>query len=157
MTAKLTQKLALTWHSYLCSWLGITVFHKKVIQFPLKNLNPYVTFNLIFSHIITGYFDGYAYWHLSVNWPVTWLSIHQNHNNPWDNGSHSLMITRQMPTKASDDVYVPKEENVLNYYHLNNYIALYFQLPLHLTTGQIWTFRTVSVRDHSHPTGRIEI
>ena len=28
------------------------------------------------------------------------------------------MITRQMPTKAGDDVYVLKEENVLNYYHL---------------------------------------
>ena len=27
--------------------------------------------------------------------------LNQNHNNPWDNGGHSLKITRQLPTKAS--------------------------------------------------------
>ena len=37
-----------------------------------------------------------------VNWPVTYFPIHQNHNNLWDNGGHSLMITRQMPTTASN-------------------------------------------------------
>ena len=37
-----------------------------------------------------------------VNWPIAWHSIHQNNNNLWDNGGHSLMITRQMTIKASN-------------------------------------------------------
>ena len=39
-----------------------------------------------------------------VNWSVTYLSIHPKHKNLWDNGGHSLMITRQMTTKASNEI-----------------------------------------------------
>ena len=38
---------------------------------------------------------------MPVNWPITRLSIHPNHSNLWDNGSHSLMITRQRAKKTS--------------------------------------------------------
>ena len=38
--------------------------------------------------------------HYWIFWRL--FAIRQNHNNLWDNGSHSLMITWQIPTKASN-------------------------------------------------------
>lgn len=38
-----------------------------------------------------------------VTWPFTERSIHWNLNDPWDNGSHLLMIMRQMIIKTSND------------------------------------------------------
>ena len=66
------------------------------------NINITFNFSEDFLLHITGYFDGYATDMRPVNWPITELSIDQNHSNLWENGDHSLMIMRQMTTKASN-------------------------------------------------------
>ena len=49
----------------------------------------------------------------------------KNHNKLWDNGTHSLMIIRQMSTKASNDADF-KPGQIIEYFLVLTFYVIHF-------------------------------
>ena len=82
---------------------GQNSWHTLVKTLPFRNATSFADGNNRKFITLLDIMAGSASW--PVNGPVTLHSIHQNHSNLWDNRGHSLMITRQMPTKANDHFF----------------------------------------------------